>query len=96
MNGGLDCEEILDKASALSREAIMEVRWLIACVASSYFSERCNASAAFILWRVEKSLIQMNGGLDCEEILAHLDEYPDEMILSVDEYENQILEKDPI
>lgn len=38
----------------------------------------------------------MNGGLDCEEILAHLDEYPDEMILSVDEYENQILEKDPM
>ena len=45
---------------------------------------------------LKTSLIQMNGGLDCEEILAHLDEYPDEMILSVDEYENQILEKDPM
>ncbi len=45
---------------------------------------------------LKSSLVLMNGGLDSDDILAQLDEYPDEMILSVDDYETQILEKDPM
>lgn len=57
-------------------------------------SRRCN-ELANQLSALENSLLAMNGGKDCSPILAKLNEYPCDMILSEDEYTRLIKQYDP-
>lgn len=57
-------------------------------------SRRCN-ELANQMTVLENSLLAMNGGKDCSEILAKLNEYPQDMILSEDDYTRLIKQYDP-
>lgn len=57
-------------------------------------SRRCNELATQ-LSALENSLLTMNGGKDCSHILDKLNEYPQDMIHSVDEYTRLIQQYDP-